>query len=90
MKSISMLAAAAVSASLLLPTVSEAATYQHVIVTEQVAIADLDLASSDGQAQLQRRINSGIRRVCFENGALDLQHRVALRQCLKQAKVQNN
>ena len=87
MKSIIMLAAAAVSTSLLLPTVAEAATTQQATVAEQVEYGDLDLSTSDGQVQLQRRIDFTVRRVCYENGALDLQHRIAFRQCLKQAKL---
>lgn len=90
MKPILMLAAAAVSTALVLPTVSEAATQSdQAVVSEQVRYGDLDLATSDGQAELQRRIDGSIRRVCADNGALDLRSRLGVRECIKQAKQQS-
>lgn len=89
MKPIFMLAAAAVSASLLLPTVSEAATPDQAVASEQVHYGDLNLASREGQAELERRISSSIRRVCADNGALDLQTRLGFRECVKLAKQQS-
>lgn len=90
MKPILMLAAAAVSTGLLLPTVSQAATESdQAIVSEQVGFADLDLATAEGRAELQARIDSSIRRVCADTGALDLQARLAVRECMKLAKQQS-
>ena len=91
MKPIFMLAAAAVSASLLLPTVSNAATAADLAVaTEQVRYDDLNLTTSAGRADLERRIAASARRVCGDNGVIVLHERLAFRECVKQAKQQGD
>lgn len=87
MKPILMLAAAAVSATLLLPTVSHAASgSDQVTVTEEVRYGDLDLTTEKGKAEFQRRINSSIRRVCSDGGALTLDTSASFRRCVQLAK----
>lgn len=90
MKPIFMLAAAAVSISLLLPTVSNAATPDQTIARSEVRYDDLNLSTAAGRAALQRRIDAGIRRVCAEHGTVDLQARLELRECVRHAKQKSD
>lgn len=46
-----------------------------------VAYADLNLASAQGQAMLEHRIESAVRRVCDANDSRELAMRAASRKC---------
>jgi UrcA family protein len=91
MKPILMLAAAAVSMSLLLPTVSHAQMPEdYRVLSEVVEISDLNLSTAEGQARLERRINMSIRRVCSEDGLRGLEAAAAFKDCVKAAKQESN
>ena len=54
--------------------------------TAAVPYADLELASSAGVAELDRRIGAAIRRVCGTADHLDLKGQADLRSCRAQAQ----
>lgn len=67
------------SAATVMPTVAQA--FEPVTVTSIVKTADLDLASSAGQRELDRRIVQAAREVCGEVSDFDLEGKNAARQC---------
>lgn len=67
LKTFSALAALLVTTALFTPTVGEAQETRSV----RVSYADLNLASSAGQGQLQRRIGFAARSVCDSGGYAD-------------------
>jgi UrcA family protein len=66
------------SAAAITPTVHAA---EPVTVTSIVQTADLDLSSSNGQQELDRRIVQAARDVCGEASNVDLEGKNAVRQC---------
>ena len=88
MKPILMLAAAAVSTCLLVPTVSQAAPLaERVVNSETIVFGDLDLATAAGRDRLDSRVRSGIRRVCAPDGSLGLSARADYRACVRAAEA---
>lgn len=77
LKTIPTLAALAVAAVLVTPTVSQAAERQSV----RVSYADLNLASDLGKTRLQRRIVHAARLVCDTASPLDLTFARAVNEC---------
>jgi UrcA family protein len=77
LKTLTAVAAAAVAATLLVPTVSEAADTDSV----RVSYADLNLASSIGQNTLQRRIVFAARVVCGPADQRDIPFWMAVGEC---------
>lgn len=67
------------SAATITPTVAEA--FEPVTVTSIVQTADLDLATSAGQHELDRRIARAAREVCGTASNVDLEGQNAVRQC---------
>ena len=67
------------SATTITPTVAQA--FEPVTVTSIVQTADLDLSSSNGQQELDRRIVQAAREVCGEASNVDLEGRNAVREC---------
>lgn len=57
---------------------------------ERVQISDLNLATRQGQRQLQRRIAAAIERVCAPSGTViesDVRSRLALSECRRHART---
>jgi UrcA family protein len=77
LKTLPALAALAVAAALVIPTVSMAAEQRSA----RVSYADLNLASSMGQHKLQRRIAFAASNVCDTADRLDLNFARAVAQC---------
>jgi UrcA family protein len=77
LKTIPTLAALAVAAVLVTPTVSQAAERQSV----RVSYADLNLSTDFGKAKLQRRIGYAARLVCDTAAPLDLNFARAVDEC---------
>jgi len=46
-----------------------------------VSYSDLDLASTAGESELNRRVGSAVRRVCASNGTRDLKSRQIAQAC---------
>jgi len=67
------------SAATITPTVADA--FEPVTVSSIVKTADLDLASADGQRELDRRIVQAAREVCGSASDVDLEGKNAVRQC---------
>jgi UrcA family protein len=53
--------------------------------TRSVRVSDLDLASSEGRTQLQRRIRAAARSVCRDGASIGLSSTIAERQCTRAA-----
>lgn len=68
LKTLPALAALAIAAALVLPTVSQAAERNSV----RVSYADLNLTTGFGQNKLQRRVGYAARQVCDTAAPLDL------------------
>ena len=81
LKAIPAFGAVVVAASLLTPTVSQAAESNSV----RVSYADLDLASDLGQHSLQRRITFAARVVCEIEDTRQLQLALATNLCRSDA-----
>ena len=80
MRNISLFALAIIaSAATVTPTVSAAAEAETV--TSIVRTADLDLSSSNGQRELDRRIVQAAHEVCGDVSNVDLEGKNAVRQC---------
>ena len=77
LKAFPALAALAVAAVLVAPTVSQAAERQSV----RVSYADLNLASDTGVNKLQRRITYAARLVCDTATPLDMKFERAVGEC---------
>lgn len=77
LRTIPALAALAVAAVLVIPTVSQAAEY----TSARVSYADLNLASAIGQHKLQRRIAFAAETVCDVTDPLDLKLTRAVSEC---------
>ncbi|OYX65582.1 MAG: hypothetical protein B7Y88_07980 [Sphingomonadales bacterium 32-64-17] len=87
MQAITIKLAIAASALALAPTVSAAEGDQR---STRVAYADLDLASAEGMAELDRRIDTAAREVCNADQQATgtrIESRSA-RQCVETAKTQ--
>ena len=67
------------SAAIIAPTAGQAA--EPVTVTSVVQTADLDLASANGQRELDRRIARAARVVCGTASDADLEGKNDVRQC---------
>ena len=68
------------SAATITPTVAQA--FEPVTVSSIVRTADLDLSSSNGQRELDRRIVQAAREVCGEASDFDLEGKNAARHCV--------
>jgi len=77
LKTLPAMAALAVAAMLVTPTVSEAAERQSV----RVHYADLNLATDFGKNKLQRRISYAARLVCDTAAPLDMKFERAVGEC---------
>lgn len=77
LKTLPALAALVVASALVVPTVSPAAERESV----RVSYADLNLASSLGQARLQRRISYAAETVCDTADPLNLEFARAVAEC---------
>jgi UrcA family protein len=77
LKTFSAAAAVLVTSALVTPTVSQAQETRSA----RVSYADLNLASSAGQGQLQRRIAFAARSVCDDGGYTDLAMMAAVLSC---------
>jgi len=77
LKTLPALAALAVAAALVIPTVSIAAQQ----TSARVSYADLNLASSIGQQKLQRRIAFAASNVCETSDRIDLVFARAVAEC---------
>lgn len=71
---------------LMAPAVSHATATGTV--TMKVETADLQLDTEQGQARLNRRINSAIREVCQSFNARTLSEQTAMKKCVLAAKAQ--
>lgn len=81
MKTLPALAALAVAAALVIPTVSMAAE----TTSARVSYADLNLATGAGQQKLQRRIAFAASNVCDTADRMDLDYARAVAVCRKGA-----
>jgi UrcA family protein len=72
-------------ATLLAFTAAPALAGPPVTVTSFVQIADLNLASKDGQRILDKRLNKAIVEVCGEASPADLAGQNKVRECRKEA-----
>ena len=72
-------------ASLLAFTATPALAEPPATVTSIVQIADLDLASQDGQRKLDKRLSQAIVEVCGEASPADLAGQNKVRDCRKNA-----
>ena len=52
-----------------------------------VNIGDLDLASVEGRAALNHRIDFAVRQICGEHDARDLSGAIAVRRCTRQTRA---
>ena len=81
LKAFPAMAALAVAAVLVAPTVSQAAERQSV----RVSYADLNLTTDFGKAKLQRRIGYAARLVCDTASPLDMKFARAVGECRSSA-----
>jgi len=77
LKALPALAALAVAAALVVPTVSQAAE----ATSARVSYADLNLATNFGQTKLQRRIAFAASNVCEISDGIDLKFIRAVGEC---------
>lgn len=83
MKTILMIAAAAASAVLLVPTASLAQSPQDTAeVQARVEIGNLDLSNEADRAKLDRKLESALRRACGHPGQRDLSALMAVNRCV--------
>ena len=74
------------SAATVAPTVAQA--FEPETVSSIVRTADLDLSSSNGQRELDRRIVQAAREVCGDPSNVDLEGKNAARHCVDQTIAQ--
>lgn len=62
-------------------TAEELVVTAEVLPTERVSYADLNLASSSGQAILDRRIRGAAKRLCVDDARKDVENRTTGKIC---------
>lgn len=88
MKSLLLIAASAASAALVTPTVAEARSANaEKVATERVFFGDLNLASEKGQARLDRRIQTALRRVCGDPADRIVRAGAQARACMVEGRA---
>lgn len=88
LRSIALAATACVAATLSMTAARAAAadiTIMPETITVRVSYADLNLASSEGRARLDRRIASAARSICGSFFPADLEMAVLVRDCREDA-----
>ena len=68
----------------LAPASAGAQSQEHGARSLKVEYADLDLASSTGQAVLQKRLRAAASRLCLDHGVHPLREQIAQRRCLSE------
>ena len=79
---LALVAASIAAAAAAEPVVVEGRPPANMI---RVGYADLNLATSDGQAALDARVRSAARQLCIDRGVIGVWHKMKSRKCLTEA-----